>query len=69
MRMAPPTVQGPVLVMVVLKVPLEATHRIMPPVLLVVGRRLVAGPADRPAEVEDHKDEAAAEAEAEDVLL
>ena len=56
MGMAPPTVQGPVLqVVAVLQVPLEATHQVILPVLLVGGRRLVAGPE--------------AEAEAEDVLL
>lgn len=64
MGMMPATVQGP-LVAAVLQVPIEAIRRIMPPTLPVDAQHHVAGPADRPAEVEDHKDEAPAEAKVE----
>ena len=64
MGMAPATVQGP-LVAAVLQEPLEAIRRIMPPALPVDVQHLVAGPADRQAEVEDRKHEAPAEAKVE----
>ena len=64
MGMVPATVQGP-LVAAVLQEPLEAIRRIMPPALPVDAQHHVAGPADRPAGVEDRKDEAPAEAKVE----
>lgn len=64
MGMVPGTVQGP-LVVAVLQVPLVAIRRLMPPALPDDAHHHVAGPADRPAEVEDRKDEAPAEAKVE----